>query len=262
VPARAAGASTTGSTPSGAPGDVAAPVSASPATPDGAHALTGAAASTPTAPVPREASATATARGAAGAGTGSGALAQAGAATTGAETGSVAAAPGAQAQAGGSANASAGGPTLATGVGMQEMIDSIRATIEIAARQGVTQARIALEPEDLGHISIRLSQTSDGLLARVSADTPAAVQALAEGRSELHQSLSSLGVSLLRLDISSFGQPQAGSREDRSAGNPDGTSTAGPAQDSEAADDAATGALDGAGAPAPIAGGELVDVLA
>jgi flagellar hook-length control protein FliK len=145
---------------------------------------------------------------------------------------------------------------------MQDMIDSIRATIEIAARQGVTQARIALEPEDLGHISIRLSQTSDGLLARVSADTPAAVQALAEGRSELHQSLSSLGVSLLRLDISSFGQPQAGSREDRSAGNPDGTRTAGPAQDSEAADDAATGALDGAGAPAPIAGGELVDVLA
>ncbi|MGO9971686.1 MAG: flagellar hook-length control protein FliK, partial [Solirubrobacteraceae bacterium] len=150
---------------------------------------------------------------------------------------------------------------LATGVGMQDMIDSIRATIEIAARQGVTQARIALEPEDLGHISIRLSQTSDGLLARVSADTPAAVQALAEGRSELHQSLSSLGVSLLRLDISSFGQPQAGSRED-SAGNRDGTSTARPAQDSEAADDAATGELDGAGAPAPIAGGELVDVLA
>jgi flagellar hook-length control protein FliK len=142
------------------------------------------------------------------------------------------------------------------------MIDSIRATIAIAARQGVAQARIALEPEDLGHISIRLSQTSDGLLARVSADTPAAVQALAEGRSELHQSLSSLGVSLLRLDISSFGQPQAGSREDAQAGNRDGTSATSASQDSEAADDAAGGALDAIGASAPIAGGELVDVLA
>jgi flagellar hook-length control protein FliK len=146
---------------------------------------------------------------------------------------------------------------------MQDMIDAIRASIEIAARQGVAQARIALEPEDLGHISIRLSQTSDGLLARVSADTPAAVQALADGRSELHQSLSSLGVSLLRLDIGSFGQPQAGAREDQNAGNPGGTSGANASQDSEEPQDGATaGSPEALGATASIAGGELVDVLA
>ncbi len=146
---------------------------------------------------------------------------------------------------------------------MQEMIESIRATIEIAARQGATQARIALHPEDLGHISIRLSQTSDGLLARVSAETPAAAQALAQGRSELHQSLSSLGLSLLRLDISSFGQSEAGDREGRFAASSDGSSASSASRASEEADGPATlGESAAAAAPAPIAGGALVDVLA
>ena len=153
-----------------------------------------------------------------------------------------------------------------SGVGMQEMIDSIRATIEIAARQGATQARIALRPEELGQISIRLSQTSEGLLARVSADTPAAAQALADGRSELRQSLSSLGLPLLRLDISSYGQSEARERQDRSTagGNSPGASTR--SRSTTSTEDGDTtqpvGALEGAVAPAAIAGGELVDVLA
>jgi flagellar hook-length control protein FliK len=146
---------------------------------------------------------------------------------------------------------------------MQEMIESIRATIEIAARQGATQARIQLHPEDLGHISIRLSQTSAGLLARVSAETPAAAQALVEGRAELHQSLSSLGLSLLRLDISSFGQSETGEREGRFAGASESSSAsraAGSNEDTESPETA--GELEGAAAPAAIAGGALVDVLA
>ena len=102
--------------------------------------------------------------------------------------------------------ASAPAASQSGGVALQDMIESIHATVEMAARQGMAQARIALEPEELGSLRIHLSQTADGLLARVSADTPAAAQALAGGRAELHQSLSSLGVSLLRLDINSFGQ--------------------------------------------------------
>lgn len=105
------------------------------------------------------------------------------------------------------------GASPAAAVPMQDMIEAIRATIEIAARGGAAQARIALQPEELGHISIRLSQTSSGLLARVTADTAAGAQALSESRSELHQSLSSLNLPLLRLDISSFGQPQPENRE-------------------------------------------------
>ncbi len=100
---------------------------------------------------------------------------------------------------------------------MQEMIDAIGATIEVATRQGIARARIDLQPEELGHISIRLTQTSEGLRARVSADTPAGAQALAQGRSELRQSLNSMGLSLLRLDIGSFSHSQAQGREERSA---------------------------------------------
>src|SRR5262249_6040881 len=85
----------------------------------------------------------------------------------------------------------------AGGVDMQAMVDSIRATVAIAARQGSTQARIALQPEELGGIRIHLSQTPEGLLARLVGDTDAGAQALVAGRSELHRSLSSLGVPLL-----------------------------------------------------------------
>jgi flagellar hook-length control protein FliK len=154
-------------------------------------------------------------------------------------------------------------PLSMSGVGMQEMIDSIRATIEIAARQGATQARIALQPEELGQISIHLSQTSEGLLARVSADTPAAAQALADGRSELRQSLSSLGLPLLRLDIGTFGQSEAREREERfSAGNGSASASAAPTSSEDGDSITPVGELAGAAAPAAIAGGELVDVLA
>ncbi len=122
------------------------------------------------------------------------------------------------------ASPNAGASTLPVpGVPMQEMIDSIGATIELASRQGIAKARIELQPEELGHISIRLSQTSEGLRARVTADTPAGAQALSQGRSELRQSLSSLGLSLLQLDIGSSGQPRSGEEDGRFASNADGS---------------------------------------
>jgi len=145
-------------------------------------------------------------------------------------------------------------------VPMQEVIDAIRATIEIAARQGSAQARIALQPEELGHISIHLSQTSEGLLARVTADTPAAAQALAGARSELHQSLSSLGATLLRLDI---GSSDARDRDSRFAGDPQAASTAKASADSEGPESAvAAGEIDGATQPRGVPRGELLDVFA
>jgi type III secretion system needle length determinant len=147
-----------------------------------------------------------------------------------------------------------------SGVPMQEMIDAIATTIEVTVRQGIARARIELQPEDLGHISIRLSQTSEGLRARVSADTPAGAQALVQGRSELRQSLSSMGLSLLRLDIGSFTHSQDQSREERSAEETDGSSTStvsAPFEENEAIDE-----LDETSRPAGAALGEIVDVLA
>jgi flagellar hook-length control protein FliK len=155
-----------------------------------------------------------------------------------------------------------GGPV----VDMQQVIESARATIELAARQGATLAKIALQPGELGEIRIHLSQSADGLIARVTADTAAAAQALAEGRAELHQSLSSLGVSLLRLDIGS-GQPQPQDREGRSAGGAGGSSASGASggrEEDDAAD--ALGQPAGAGEATTtttgLDSGGLVDVLA
>ncbi len=144
---------------------------------------------------------------------------------------------------------------------MQDTIDAIRATIEIAARQGYAQARIELQPEELGHISIRLLQTSEGLRARVSADTPAGAQALNQGRSELRQTLTSLGVSVLHLDIGSSGQFPAGAGRDFGAQSDGSTSSPtqaldGPAQEDEVSTDSS------AHQPTGPALGEIVDILA
>jgi flagellar hook-length control protein FliK len=143
---------------------------------------------------------------------------------------------------------------------MQEMIDSIRATIEIATRHGVAQAQIQLQPEELGHISIRISQTNEGLRARVSADTPAGVQALNQDRSELRQSLSSLGLSLLQLDIGSSGQSQTHDSgehlPERSEGSKPSTASA------TGEEDKALDAPSGISRPNGAALGEIVDVLA
>jgi flagellar hook-length control protein FliK len=151
---------------------------------------------------------------------------------------------------------------LGSGVGMQDMIDAIRATVEVATRQGVSQARIALQPEELGEIRIHLSQTSEGLLARVTADTPAAAQALAQGRSELHESLSSLGVSLLRLDIGSSGQPHSGEREARFAGDPGQSGSSGTAVETDEEQLPVATEPAGAGSLRATVSGGLVDVLA
>jgi flagellar hook-length control protein FliK len=150
-----------------------------------------------------------------------------------------------------------------TGVALQDMIESIHATVELAARQGMAQARIALEPAELGSVRIHLSQTSDGLLARVSADTPAAAQALASGHAELHQSLSSLGVSLLRLDINSFGQSEHRDSSGRSTGDraPRSAPAAAAGAVAESEDSQPTGARQDL-SPTGLSGGALVDVLA
>jgi flagellar hook-length control protein FliK len=162
-----------------------------------------------------------------------------------------------------SAAAGETGPLPSSGVGMQDMIDSIRATIELASAQGINQARIALQPAELGEIRIHLSQSAEGLVARVTADTPAGAQALAQGRSELHQSLSALGTPLLRLDVGAFGQSQTGERDGRTAGEPGFASRSATTSTHEDDGSAETiGELEPASPTAGLASGGLVNVLA
>ncbi len=119
--------------------------------------------------------------------------------------------------AGESSGAETAAPLLGYGVGLQQAIEAVNASIELAARGGLAQARIALEPEELGEIRIHLTQTTSGLVARVTAENPAAAQALAAGHAELRQSLSSAGLSLTRLHIG-HGQMAAGTGEGSAGG--------------------------------------------
>ena len=157
-----------------------------------------------------------------------------------------------------------GGPLLAAGVSLQEVIDSVRASIEIAARQGITHARIALQPQELGEIRIHLSQTADGILARVTAATPAAAQALAQGHAELHQSLSSLGLSLLRLDMGQFGGSEARAGGEGGAGRSRGSSSPSSRASRRAQDHTTLDAIErgGEASAATPTDGRLIDVLA
>jgi flagellar hook-length control protein FliK len=99
------------------------------------------------------------------------------------------------------------------GANLQQTIETIHATVALASRQGAASAQIQLEPAELGVVKIHLTQTSEGLLARVSAETAAGAQAIASGQGELHQTLSSLGISLLRLDLGgSFARQEAQAR--------------------------------------------------
>jgi flagellar hook-length control protein FliK len=83
----------------------------------------------------------------------------------------------------------------------QQQIEALRASVELATRAGTSQARISLEPEELGAVNIRLTQTAAGLVARVSAQSAAGAQAIAAGQNDLRGLLGSLGVSLLHLDV-------------------------------------------------------------
>ena len=85
------------------------------------------------------------------------------------------------------ASAPSDDPTPASGYGvdLQQTIEAVHTTIELATRQGLSQARIALAPAELGEIRIHLSQSASGLVARLAADTSAGAQALNEGRAEL-----------------------------------------------------------------------------
>jgi flagellar hook-length control protein FliK len=93
-----------------------------------------------------------------------------------------------------------------TAVSLQDAVDAVKATFTAANQAGISSARITLSPESLGGIKISLSQTPDGLIARVATDHPEAAMTLQQSAGDLKRSLEESGMSLLRLDIGSSGQ--------------------------------------------------------
>jgi flagellar hook-length control protein FliK len=102
----------------------------------------------------------------------------------------------------GSASAPGAAQTAAIrpGVGLERMAETVRLTVELAARRGYSQARIQLSPEALGDVRVHLHQTGEGIVARLVAAS-AAAHTLQQASHELRRSLQSAGISLLSLDI-------------------------------------------------------------
>jgi flagellar hook-length control protein FliK len=153
-------------------------------------------------------------------------------------------------------------PASGYGVDLQQTIEAVHATIALASRRGLSQARIALAPEELGEIRIHLSQSASGLVARITASTAAAAQALTEGRAELRSSLSSLGLTSLHLDTGAF---ESGSQREGRAAPHSAASSSSARQAPDVDDESDAPSLDPPSDPTPIARlsrGALVDVLA
>ena len=70
------------------------------------------------------------------------------------------------------------GPTPATPVPLARAAETVEHVLRMASARGVTQARIALHPAELGSIDIHLRHTAEGVMARVVAHTGEATQAL------------------------------------------------------------------------------------
>jgi len=138
------------------------------------------------------------------------------------------------------------------------VVETVQLTLATSARDGYSQARISLSPAELGGVRIELSQTSDGLTARVIADHPAAAQVLAQSAGELRTTLATLGVTLARLDIGTSAE-QAGSGAGNSAS---GGGQGEPGSDQSTDGDLAATAPGANETTVALANGVLIDVLA
>jgi flagellar hook-length control protein FliK len=100
------------------------------------------------------------------------------------------------------------------GVRLAQAAETVRLTIASASTAGVTRARIALRPAELGGIEIMLSHGPGGISATVTAESPAAAHALQRAADQLQRSLADQGVNLLRLDIDVAGDRATASGSD------------------------------------------------
>jgi flagellar hook-length control protein FliK len=133
----------------------------------------------------------------------------------------------------------------------------------VAAERGITHAKMALRPAELGGVEIRLQATSAGVAAQVVADSPEAAKLLAQASDDLRRSLEARDVNLISLEVSTSSdqQQQASARGEWSDGDR--------ADSGLPSYGRSTGGAEGDTEPAPttqtvieLPGGLLVDVLA
>lgn len=95
-------------------------------------------------------------------------------------------------------------------VTLQNAVDSVRATFSTISATGAASARITLSPASLGGITVSLSQTSEGLVARLTAEHPETVATLTQNAGQLRQSLAESGINVISLEIGTTGDGTVG----------------------------------------------------
>jgi hypothetical protein len=136
---------------------------------------------------------------------------------------------------------------------------AVATLLHVAVDRGITHARMALRPAELGGIEIRLQATAGGIAAQVVADSPEAARLLAQAGDDLRRALEARDVTLISLEVSTSG--------DQRQHNPRGEWTDGDDAGLNSSPDRTT--RDGDAEPVPttqtvieLPGGLLVDVLA
>jgi flagellar hook-length control protein FliK len=108
--------------------------------------------------------------------------------------------------------------SAATPVPLARAAEAVEHVLMLASSRGVTHARIALRPADLGAVDVHIRSTADGLVARVVAHSPEAVQTLQNAAGDLRRSLEEQGLNVLNLDIGQPGESGTGRAGSESSG--------------------------------------------
>ena len=138
---------------------------------------------------------------------------------------------------------------------------AVSTLLHVAVERGISRAKMALRPAELGGIEIRLQATAGGIAAQVVADSPEAAKLLAQAGDDLRRALESRDVTLISLEVStSSDQQQQSARGEWTDGDDAAFGRAGRSAEGDAEGDAD---------PVPttqtvieLPGGLLVDVLA
>jgi flagellar hook-length control protein FliK len=88
--------------------------------------------------------------------------------------------------------------------------EAVEHVLRLASSRGVTHARIALNPADLGAVDVHIRSTAEGLVARVVAHSADAVQTLQHAAGDLRRSLEEQGLHVMSLDIGQPGESGTG----------------------------------------------------
>jgi flagellar hook-length control protein FliK len=155
--------------------------------------------------------------------------------------------------------AARGGFAPPTPVPLARAAEAVEHVLQLASQRGVTHARIALHPQELGSIDVHLRSTSEGIVARVVAHAPEAAQQLQQAAADLRKSLEQQGLTLLNLDIGHQGDGRSAGRAGAGA---DGSGQNGSGSAESSGEGAGAGDETSTDTSLQLPNGVLVDVLA